>query len=114
MADETKDNTPQEPSPEDQAKEAKAAQKAEDKAQAERESNMTDAQEEELAASRGETRNRDLSDHETALTVEEANEVGFLGTKVDPLPNRAYAVEGVTGGTANAKATPKSKGGSGR
>jgi len=35
--------------------------------------------------------------------LEEANEQGFIGEKVDPTPNEAYTVAGVTSG----KATPE-------
>lgn len=112
MANETKDEG-QGLSEKETAKLAEAAAKDEAKAQEAREAEMTEAATEELAAKRGETQGRDLSDRETAQTVEEGDEVGFIGTKVDPLPNSAYTVAGVTGGTAKAKATPKSKGGSG-
>lgn len=100
----------------DEEKQALADQAAKDeaKAQEEREAALTDAQKEEQAAARGETLRRDLSDAETAVGVEEADEKGFYGTKVDPLPNAAYSVAGVTGGTAKAKAKPKSQGGSGK
>jgi hypothetical protein len=118
MADRTKTTTTEETttelSEEEKASLAEEARKDAADRQAEAEANQTDAQREELAAKRGETHRRDLSDHETALTMEEADEAGFIGTKVDPLPNEAYSVSGVTGGTANAKAKPKSQGGSGR
>lgn len=95
-------------------KDQEAAAKDAEKRQEEAEAAMTEAQKEELAAKRGETQGRDLSDHETAVTPEEVSEKGFYGTKVDPLPNSAYSVAGVTGGTAKASAKPKSQGGSGR
>lgn len=116
MADETKNEGQTDAALSEEDKERLAEEAREDaaKRQEEAEANMTDAAKEELAAKRGQTLGRDLSEHETALTVEEADEVGFIGTKVDPLPNSAYTVAGVTGGTAKAKATPKSKGGSGR
>lgn len=113
MADETKDEG-QGLSEEEKANLAEEARKETAEEQEAAEAAMTDAAKEELAAKRGQTLGRDLSDHETALTVEEADEVGFIGTKVDPLPNSAYTVAGVTGGTAKAKATPKSKSGSGK
>lgn len=33
-----------------------------------------------------------------ASPLERANEVGYLGTKVDPTPNESYTVDGVTSG----------------
>lgn len=110
MADEAKDPAEGVVSEKDQDAAAKEAAKA----QADAEASMTDAQKEELAAKRGETAHRDLSEHETAVTTEEAQEKGYFGTKVDPLPNSAYSVAGVAGETANVKATPKSKGGTGK
>lgn len=114
MAETQNENEGQGLSDEEKEALAEEARKDAEKRQDEAEANMTDAAKEELAAKQGETLRRDLSDAETAVGIEEADEKGFYGTKVDPLPNSAYSVAGVTGGTAKAKATPKSKGGSGK
>jgi hypothetical protein len=41
-----------------------------------------------------------MADKKAGSLLEQANEQGFLGTKVDPTPNEAYTVAGVTEGQA--------------
>ena len=40
----------------------------------------------------------DAGAKEVQATVDAAEDVGFIGTKVDPTPNEAYTVAGVTSG----------------
>jgi hypothetical protein len=61
---------------------------------------MSDENENKPAASK---RNRDGGEPRVAATIEEATELGFYGTEVDPVPNEHYTLAGVTSG----KPTPE-------
>ena len=43
-------------------------------------------------------------------SIDEEQEQGFRGTKVDPTPNSAYTVEGVTGGEPTPETDPELRG----
>jgi hypothetical protein len=48
----------------------------------------------------------DLGASEVEAKVDEAEEQGFIGTKVDPTPNEHYTVEGVTTGKPTPETDP--------